>query len=64
MIVKHSGHLIETSVRTIPNNYWAASVFVSWDGEDQRNAHEFHGPVGGFATQKESESWGVAFGVK
>ncbi len=42
----------------------AATVLVSWDGEDQRKIHEFHGPIDGFATQKDSESWGVAFGTK
>ena len=65
MIVRHTGHLIEISVREIPNSHhWAATVQVSWDGEGQHKMHEFHGPVDGFATQKDSESWGVAFGKK
>ncbi len=65
MIVRHTGHLIETSASEIPNSHnWAASVHVSWDGDGQRKAHQFHGPVDGFATQKESESWGIAFGRK
>jgi hypothetical protein len=65
MIVRHTGHLIEISAREIPNSHnWAATVLVSWDGEDQRKIHEFHGPIDGFATQKDSESWGVAFGTK
>ena len=63
MIVKHTGHLIEISASEIPNSHnWAAIVLVSWDGEGQRKIHEFHGPVDGFATQKDSESWGVEFG--
>jgi hypothetical protein len=65
MIVSHIGHSIETFARVIPNSHnWAASVLVSWDAEGQRKVYEFHGPVNGFATQKESESWGVAFGTK
>jgi len=65
MIISHIGHSIETFARAIPNSHnWAASVLVSWDAEGQRKPHEFHGPVDGFATQKESESWGVAFGMK
>jgi hypothetical protein len=65
MIVSHHGHSIETFARAIPNSHnWAASVLVSWDDEGQRNAHEFHGPADGFATQQEGESWGVAFGTK
>ena len=57
MIVRHTEHLIESSGREIPNSHnWAATVLVSWDGEGQRKIHEFHGPVDGFATQKDSES--------
>ena len=65
MIVRHTGHLIEFCAREIPNSHnWAATVLVSWDNEGQRNIHEFHGPADGFATQKDSESWGIAFGTK
>ena len=65
MIVRHTGHLIEISAREIPNSYnWAATVLVSRDNAGQRNIHEFHGPADGFATQKDSESWGIAFGTK
>ena len=65
MIVRHTEHVIESSAREIPNSHnWAATVLVSRDGEGQRNVHEFHGPVDGFATQKDSESWGVEFGRK
>ena len=62
MIVRHTEHVIESSAREIPNSHnWAATVLVSWDREGQRNVHEFYGPVDGFATQKDSESWGVEF---
>ena len=65
MIVRHTEHLIEISATAIPNSHnWAATVLVSWDGEGQRNVHEFHGPADGFATQKDSESWGIEFGRK
>jgi hypothetical protein len=65
MIVRQTGHLIETSAREIPNSHnWAATVFVSWDGEGEFKIPEFHGPADGFATQKDSESWGIAFGKK
>ena len=65
MVVTHNGHSIETFVRAIPNSHnWAARILVSWEVEGQRKAHEFHGPVDGFATQKACESWGAAFGTK
>ena len=65
MIVKHIGHVIEISVRQIPNSHnWAATVLVSWDDDGQRKIHEFHGPVDGFPSRKDGETWGAAFGMK
>jgi len=65
MIVSHTGHSIETFAKAIPNSHnWAATVSVSCEAEGQLLVHEFHGPVNGFATQKESESWGIAFATK
>jgi hypothetical protein len=56
--------LFERDFSRTGNGFTAATVLVSWDAEGQRKIHEFHGPVDGFATQKDSESWGVEFGKK
>jgi len=58
-------HLIQaTALQFADSKKWAVKVIVSWDEAANGELRQFDGPIAGFDSQGEAESWGMQFGRK
>jgi hypothetical protein len=62
MDTNYKNHLIKSVASPIPNSdHWTATVSITWSETNQEQLRKFDGPVAGFPSLGEAESWGVQF---
>lgn len=65
MDINYKRHLIESLSDLSPDgNRWLGKVIVLWEDAGTNRSQPFDGPLEGFSTKSEAESWGIQFGRK
>ena len=65
MIANYKNHAIEYFGEPIPfSDKGRGKVRISWNENGTRKISPFDGPIMGFSSLREAESWGLQFGKK
>jgi hypothetical protein len=65
MEMNYHGHRIQAVSREKPDsNRWVVEINVLYPEVDVEKNQRFEGPLDGFASKAEAESWGIEIGKK
>jgi hypothetical protein len=65
MDMTYKGHRISSFSRQNPDNCrWLVEIDVLWPEAGRDSNQRFEGPLDGFASKADAESWGIEMGKK